>query len=89
MPHSLRVRLKNLQRKGELTEKDISRIFNALEQESQTRKFAEWVATEIFDDMWEYNKEAFAELACRKLEKLGIVIGMGDEWELIEQQESE
>lgn len=33
MPHSLRVRLKNLQRKGELTEKDIDRIFKALEQE--------------------------------------------------------
>ena len=33
MPHSLRARLKNLQRKGELTEKDIDRIFNALEQD--------------------------------------------------------
>ena len=33
MPHSLRVRLKNLQRKGELTEKDIDRIFKALEKE--------------------------------------------------------
>ena len=36
MPHSLRVRLKNLQRKGELTEKDIDRIFKALEQEQKT-----------------------------------------------------
>ena len=35
MPHSLRVRLKNLQRKGELTEKDIDRIFKALEQEQK------------------------------------------------------
>lgn len=33
MPHSLRVRLKKLQSKGELTEKDIDRIFKALEQE--------------------------------------------------------
>lgn len=33
MPHSLRVKLKNLQRKGELTDKDIDRIFKALEQE--------------------------------------------------------
>ena len=33
MPHSLRVRLKNLQRKGKLTEKDIDRIFKALSQE--------------------------------------------------------
>ena len=49
-------------------------------------KFAEWVAEEIFDDNWEYNKDAFAELACRKLEKLGIVRAKGDEWELIEPQ---
>lgn len=40
MPHSLRVRLKNLQRKGELTEKDIDRIFKALEQEPM-REFTE------------------------------------------------
>lgn len=144
MPHSLRVRLKNLQRKGELTEKDIDRIFKALEQEpcddvvsrqavldgieelkqspwatdkrgngfeylitealdmvaflcvkqepsvrpqEQTGQFAEWVAREIFDDMWEYNKDAFAEIACRKLAKLGIVREKGNEWELVEPQE--
>lgn len=49
-------------------------------------KFAEWVASEIFNDNWEYNKDAFAELACRKLEKLGIVRAKGDEWELIDPQ---
>lgn len=52
-------------------------------------QFAKWVATEIFDDMWEYNKDAFAELACRKLAKLGIVRAKGDKWELVEPQESE
>ena len=52
----------------------------------KTEQFAEWVATEIFDDMWEYNKDAFAEIACRKLEKLGIVRAKGDEWELVEPQ---
>lgn len=56
------------------------------EQELKTEQFARWVAREIFDENWEYNKEAFAELACRKLAKLGIVIRMGDEWELIESQ---
>ena len=61
----------------------------ALEQEPKTEQFAKWVAKEIFDENWEYNKEVFAELACRKLAKLGIVIRMGDEWELIEPQESE
>lgn len=60
-----------------------------LEQESKTEQFAKWVATEIFDDMWEYNKDAFAEIACRKLAKLGIVRANGDEWELVESQKSE
>ena len=59
------------------------------EQEPKTdyKAFAEWVATEIFDEMWEYNKDAFTEIACRKLAKLGIVRAKGDEWELVEQQE--
>ena len=61
----------------------------ALEQEPKTEQFAKWVAEEIFDDMWEYNKDAFAEIACRKLAKLGIVRAKGDEWELVELQESE
>ena len=40
---------------------------NALEQSPKMEQFAKWVATEIFDDIWEYNKDAFAEIACRKL----------------------
>lgn len=59
-------------------------LLDRLEQEPDD--FAKWVAREIFDDEWEYNKDAFAEIACRKLAKLGIVIRMGDEWELIEQE---
>ena len=39
--------------------------------------------------MWEYNKDAFPEIACRKLAKLGIVRAKSDEWELVEPQESE
>lgn len=58
-------------------------------QEPKTEQFAKWVATEIFDDNWEYNKDAFAEIACRKLAKLGIVRAKGNEWELVEPQESE
>ena len=61
----------------------------ALEQSPEMDQFAKWVATEIFDDMWEYNKDSFAEIACRKLAKLGIVRAKGDEWELVEPQESE
>jgi len=45
-------------------------------------KFAKWVAEEIFDENWEYNKDAFAEIACRKLEKMGIVKANGDDWVL-------
>ena len=60
---------------------------NALEQLPKMEQFAKWVATEIFDDMWEYNKDSFAEIACRKLAKLGIVRAKGDEWELVESEE--
>lgn len=66
----------------------LSGMSNTENQESMTEQFTEWVAREIFDD-WEYNKDAFAELACRKLAKLGIVRAKGDEWELVESQESE
>ena len=58
-------------------------------QESKAEQFAKWVATELFDDNWEYNKDAFAEIACRKLAELGIVRANGDEWELVELQGSE
>ena len=58
-------------------------------QEPKTWQFARWVATEIFDDLWEYNKDSFAEIACRKLTELGIVRAKGDEWELVEPKESE
>ena len=61
----------------------------ALEQSPEMDQFAKWVAAEIFDDMWEYNKDSFAEIACRKLAKLGIVRAKDDEWELVEPQESE
>ena len=67
----------------------IKKIIETIEQEPKKEQFAKWVATEIFDDMWEYNKDAFAEIACRKLAKLGIVRAKGDEWVLVEPQESE
>lgn len=70
--------------------KAICNNIKALEQDSESEQFAKWVAREIFDDDWdEYNKDAFEEIACRKLAKLGIVRANGDNWELIEPQESE
>ena len=67
----------------------VSALLPVKPQESKSRQFAKWVATEIFDEMWEYNKDAFAEIACRKLAKLGIVRAKGDEWELVNPPESE
>lgn len=75
--------------KVEISVLQLNRVIKTLEQEPKTEQFAKWVASEIFDDMWKYNKDAFAELACRKLAKLGIVRAKGDEWELVEPQESE
>ena len=72
-----------------LLDEAVGMAIKALEQESKMEQFAKWVAEEIFDDMWEYNKDSFAEIACRKLAKLGIVRAKGDEWELVEPQESE
>ena len=48
-------------------------------------KFAQWVANEVIDeDLWELNHGAFAEIACRKLEKLGIVKLNDGYWEMSE-----
>ena len=68
---------------------EVNELIKALEQEPKAVQFEKWVATEIFDEKWEYNKDAFAEIACRKLAKLGIVRAQGDEWELVESPESE
>ena len=65
---------------------NINAIPSAEPKVKQWKDFALWVAIEIFDE-WEYNKDAFAEIACRKLAKLGIVRAKGDEWELVEPQE--
>ena len=70
-------------------EEALSMAIEALEKQSETEQFARWVAKEIFSDMWEFNKDAFDETACRKLAKLGIIKADGDEWTLVEPQESE
>ena len=85
MPNSLKCKIKHLCHNGTITERERDRILKALEREP-CEQFVKWVATEIFDDMWEYNKDAFAEIACRKLAKLGIVIRMGDEWVLVDEE---
>ena len=44
-----------------------------------------WLLDEIWDeDVWELNWQAFPELLCRKLEKLGYVKRKGDEYERLD-----
>ena len=52
MPHSLRVKLKNLQRKGELTDKDIDRIFKALEQEPCDDAISRDAVWDVMQELW-------------------------------------
>mgnify|MGYP003289097914 CR=1 FL=1 len=61
----------------------------ALEKQSEAEQFARWVATKIFSGMFEDDPVTFAELACRKLAKLGIIKADGDEWTLVEPKERE
>lgn len=50
------------------------------------KDFCYWVASEIFSDDWEFNKESFEEIACRKLVKLGIVEEVDGEYRLKESE---
>lgn len=51
-----------------------------LKEYKQLLDFAKWVTTEILDDNWEDNIGAFAEIACRKLNKFGLVKADGNMW---------
>lgn len=45
-----------------------------MRKDQQLEDFARWVAKEVIDEeMWTYNHLSFAEIACRKLVKLGIM----------------
>ena len=47
-------------------------------EEIDYEDFAKWVADQIF--FKEVQDDLFVELACRKLEKLGLVEKTNDEW---------
>ena len=49
-------------------------------KKKELQDFAEWVAEFIFENDWELNSYAFAELACRRLNKLGIVAKADGNW---------
>lgn len=53
---------------------------NKRQAKKKYKEFAKFVADEIFDEYWESNKDAFAEIACRRLYQLGIVKSKDGEW---------
>ena len=53
-------------------------------------EFAKFVAREIFDPDFENGGQyAFAEVACRKLYKLGIVTKVDSNWVFIDEEDAE
>lgn len=57
------------------------KIIKSKERSGETFvEFAEFVAEEIFSEEWEFNKDSFSEIACRKLYKLGVIDKNDDEW---------
>lgn len=51
------------------------------EEYEKMKAFCEWVASEVTnEESWGVNSDSFAEIACRKLHKLGIVDKQGDSW---------
>jgi hypothetical protein len=68
---------------------DNGNIQNKKEPCDDASRFCKWVAGEIFDEDWDYNQDAFAEIACRKLEKMGIVKITDEKWELVESEDKE
>lgn len=55
---------------------DIRQAIDIMCKYQKLEDFAKWVAAEVIDEelwLWTYNHLAFAELACRKLVKLGIM----------------
>ena len=62
----------------------------ALKRVENLEKFAKWVAGEIMPEIeWLNNQNAFPELACRRLEKLGLVKADGDKWVLVGKESHE
>lgn len=62
-------------------EGEIERVtIEAAENMATLIDFADWVASEVCQEDFEDNAGAFAEVACRKLHKLGIVKKDGDNW---------
>ena len=53
---------------------------DALDKAIKAMKFCKFTASEIFDDYWNMNYLAYTELACRRLNEIGVVGKEGDSW---------
>lgn len=65
----------------ELIDETFDMAIKALQEpKADYKSFCEWIASEIFSEEWEFNKNSFEEIACRKLSKLGIVKADEGKW---------
>ena len=63
------------------------RAIEALPSAQPDSSFITWLLDKIWDeDMWELNWQAFPEILCRKLTKLGFVRERNGEYERLDQQ---
>lgn len=60
--------------------KSLDMAVEALEADAKLVRFAEWVADWILRSDFEESAGGFAELACRRLEDLGIMRKDGNVW---------
>ena len=53
-------------------------------EDAVSKEFISWLLDEIWDEeMWELNHQAFPEILCRKLAKMGYVREVGGEYERV------
>lgn len=68
-------------------EQALCEIREMLESAQPDSSFITWLLDEIWDeDMWELNWQAFPEIVCRKLVKLGFVKERNGEYERLDRQ---
>lgn len=58
-----------------------------IEKRMALEEFAEWITEWVFKDSFEEESGAFAELACRRLARLGYVVKEGENWLMREVEE--
>lgn len=62
-------------------------VFETLPSAQPGSSFITWLLDEIWDeDMWELNWQAFPEVLCRKMAKLGYIRERNGEYERLDRQ---